>query len=103
MGHKESYLSFFAQADTGSEVNVITRSYLRYLQLDHIKREPSNIILDTFGDKKIPTNSSVTLYLTLSNSNTEIPIKFLIQEENDISNATIGQNFLRRYNIDLNF
>ena len=101
--HKNSYLSFFAQADTGSEVNVITLAYLRYLQLDNEKQQPSSIILDTFGDNKIPTHSSVTLNLQLTNSKEEIPIKFLIQEENYIANATIGQNFLRRYNIDLDF
>ena len=101
--HKDSPMSIFAQADTGSEVNVITTAYLYYLGLEHLETENSYVTLDTFGHDPMETTKSIKLDLTIEHSNVTMPITFLIQQQPYIANATLGQNFLRKFNIDLNF
>ena len=93
----------FCHADTGSEMSMISREYIKYLNIEGLQIIKHTQILDTFGGELCTTKEAVELYMTLEATTTAIPLLFLINEMTNQRIATIGQDVIRKQAWDIDF
>ena len=95
--------NIFCHADTGSEMSMISKEYIKYLNIENLQIIKHTQILGTFGGKLCTTNEAVELYIRLEGTTTAVLVLFLINEMTDQRIATIGQDVIRKCAWDIDF
>ena len=82
---------------------MISKEYIKYLNIENLQIIKHTQILDTFGGELCTTKEAVELYIKLEGTTTAVPVLFLINEMTDQRIATIGQDVIRKYAWDIDF
>ena len=94
---------FYAQADTGSEMSLISQTYLNSLNIDNLDMVSHYQKLETFGDGFCIIDRAINLWVKVEGTSHPILEKFLVSNTSDSHTATVGQDLLRRYGWDFDF
>ena len=93
----------FCHADTGSEMSMISKQYIEYLNIENLQIMKHTQILDTFGGDLCTTKEAVELNIRLEGTTKAFPVLFLINEMTSQCIATVGQDVIRQYAWDIDF
>ena len=89
--------------DSGSESSVVTEGYLGMLGADFMKKEKSNMRLETFGDDVIQVGWKIKLNIQIEGNDEVFTITFQIDPNEKVSQCVFGQNMMRTLKLDMDF